>query len=117
MFALSFAVYGEYFRKPGSPYWFAAYRDAFGQRRQKSTKSKNRQLALEMALTWERVAEKGRNNTLTEAVARSVVSQLVEQATGKPVHFYTCCGWLDEWFAGKAATAAAGTLTRYKQAP
>src|SRR4051794_20675532 len=95
------------FQKPGSPYWFAAYRDSLGQRRQKSTKTKNRKQALEMALTFERAGEKGRNKTLTEAVARKVVSELVEQATGRPVHFYTCREWLDEWLAGKVGTASA----------
>ncbi len=103
------------FRKPNSPFWFAAYRDVDGQRRQKTTKTKNRGQAIDMARAWERLGESGRKGTLTEAVARSVVAQLVEQATGSPLHFYTCRAWLEEWLVGKVGTTSAGTLTRYRQ--
>jgi hypothetical protein len=64
-----------------------------------------------MARAWERLAASGRNRTITEAVARNVVSQIVEQATGSALQFYTCKAWL----AGKVGTTATGTLTRYKQ--
>lgn len=103
------------FKKTGSPFWFAAYRDSQGQRRQKTTKSKDRGKAIDMSRAWERLAESGRNRTLTEAVARAVVSQLVEQSTGTPLHFHTCRAWLNEWLAGKEGVASAGTLTRYRQ--
>ena len=67
-----------------------------------------------MARAWERLAESGRNGTLTEAVARVVVSQLVQQSTGSPMHFIIRA-WLDEWIAGKNGTRALAALTRYKQ--
>ncbi len=103
------------FRKPGSPFWFAAFRDADGQRRQKTTKTNNRRDALDLAIQWEKLAEKGRKGTLTEAVARSVISDLVRQATGEPLHFATCRSWLDEWLAGKVGTTAESTLKKYRQ--
>ena len=103
------------FRKPRSPFWFAAYRDARGQRKQKSTKTKDRRVALDAAIQWEKLAEKGRNGTLTEAVARSVVSELVRQATGEPLHFASCRSWLEEWVSGKAGSTADGTLKKYRQ--
>ena len=115
MFALLFALMASIFKKPRSPFWFAAYRDAEGRRRQKTTKAKDRGKAIDMARAWERLAASGRNRTLTEAVARAVVSQLVEQSTGTPLHFHTCRAWLEEWIAGKQGTASDGTLTRYKQ--
>ena len=92
------------FKKPRSPFWFAAYRDAQGQRRQKTTKSKDRGKAIDMARTFERLAASGRNRTLTEAIARSVVSQLVEQTTGEALHFHSCRAWLDEWVEPGAMT-------------
>lgn len=103
------------FKKPRSPFWFAAYRDAQGQRRQKTTKLKDRGKAIDVARTYERLAASGRNRTLTEAIARSVVSQLVEQATGEALHFHSCRAWLDEWVAGKRGTTAPATLTKYEQ--
>jgi len=65
------------FKKSGSPFWFAAYRDAHGVRRQKTTKTKDRGKAIDLARAWERLAESGRKGTLTEAIARAVLSQLV----------------------------------------
>jgi hypothetical protein len=103
------------FKKSGSPFWFAAYRDAHGIRRQKTTKTKDRGKAIDLARAWERLAESGRKGTLTEAIARAVLSQLVEQSTGSPIHFHSCRAWLNEWIAGKTGTTAKGTLTRYRQ--
>src|SRR4030095_9202059 len=103
------------FRKPRSPFWFAAYRDASGNRRQKTTKTTNRGEAIDMARAFERLAAQGRKRVLTESIARSVVSQLVEQATGTPIHFHTCRDYLTEWVAGKTGTTSKGTLTRYRQ--
>ena len=70
---------------------------------------------MDMVRAWERLAESGRNRTLTEATARRVVSQIVEQATGEPLHFATCRSWFEEWLAGKAGTTAKSTLAKYAQ--
>jgi hypothetical protein len=103
------------FRKPGSPFWFAAYRDAEGQRRQKTTKTKDRRLAADMARGFEKVAEAGRKGALTESVARAVCSELVLQATGEELHFRSCREWLNEWLRDKSGTTAVSTLKKYKQ--
>jgi integrase len=70
---------------------------------------------MKTAIEWERLAKAGREGRLTEVQARRVVADLVEQATGEPLHFHSCRGWLDEWLSGKAGTTAEGTLTKYKQ--
>lgn len=103
------------FKKPRSPFWFAAYRDALGQRRQKTTKTSNRGKATDFARALERVAESGRNRTLTESAARSAVSQLVEQSTGEPLQYHTARAWLDEWLAGKKGVTTARTRLKYEQ--
>jgi integrase len=103
------------FRKPHSPFWFAAYRDANGQRRQKTTKRIKRGEAIDFAQSLERLAESGRNRTLTEAAARQAVSLLVEQSTGKPLEFYTAGAWLAEWLAGKKGVTSDRTRLKYEQ--
>jgi hypothetical protein len=103
------------FRKAHSPFWHAAYRDAHGRRRHKTTKTKKRSDAIDMAQAWDRLADAGRKRTLTEAVARRVVSELVEQSTGQPINFHTCKGWFDEWVAGKTGATAEKTIEKYQQ--
>ena len=103
------------FKKTRSPFWFAAYRDAHGQRRQKTTKTTNRGKATDFARALERVAESGRNRTLTEAAARSAVSHLLEQSTGEALQFHTARAWLDEWLAGKKGVTTERTRLKYEQ--
>ena len=100
-------------RKPNSPYWFAAYRDALGLRRQRTTKTSEKPKAQRMALEWERAAESGRNGVLTETACRRVLADLHEQTNGKPLAFYTVEGWLNEWLSNRSGTAAPRTLERY----
>jgi integrase len=115
MFALLFAVMASVFRKHGSPFWFAAYRDALGNRAQKTTKQRERRVALRMAIELERLAAKGRAGTLTEAQARKVVSEIVEDATGEPLQFHTVRAWFEEWLAGKKGAVDPKSLTKYEQ--
>ena len=103
------------FRKSKSPFYFAAYRGANGERVQRTTKKRKRGDALEMAQAWERLAEKGRNRTITEAVARRTVAEILEKSTGESLHFHTCRAWLDEWVTGKNGTTAPSTWKKYDQ--
>lgn len=50
-----------------------------------------------------------------EAQARKVLSEIVEQATGSPMHFHTCRDWFTEWLAGKDGATAPSTFLKYKQ--
>jgi integrase len=101
------------FKKPGSPYLFAAFRDARGRRCQRSTKTNERSKALKLSLEWERVALAGRSGVLTEAACRKVLSELHEQTSGTPLTFYTVEGWINEWLANRTGTTAESTLIRY----
>ncbi len=103
------------FKKPKSPFYFAAFRGANGERIQRTTKQRNRSAALRTAQEWESLATKGRNKTLTEAQARRVVSEIVEASTGETLHFHSCRAWLDEWLLGKRGTTAPATHAKYEQ--
>lgn len=108
-------VMASIFRKSKSPFYFAAYRGAKGERVQKTTKEKKRSAALAKAQAWERLAEKGRNRTITEALARRTVAEILEISTGETLHFHTAEEWLDEWVNGKRGTTAPATLAKYEQ--
>jgi integrase len=116
MFALLFApLMASIFQKPKSPFYFAAYRDATGRRVQRTTKQTKRSDALDIANKWERLASKGRAGILTESIARKVVSEILESATGEPLQYFTARAWFDEWLAGKRGTTAPATLAKYEQ--
>ena len=104
-------------KKPGSrsPYWFAAFRGADGKRFQKSTKTTDRKLALEMAVSWEKTANAGRKGTLTEAQTRKVLSDILETSTGEPLHFATVKEFFADWLKDKTGANAKKTALKYKQ--
>ena len=102
-------------KRTRSPYWIASYQDALGRWLKKSTKTEDRKLALKIALEWENAAHAGRGNRLVESQVRRVLSEIMEQATGSPIHFHTCRDWFTEWLAGKDGTTAPRTLVKYKQ--
>lgn len=103
------------FKKPGSPYWYAGFRDHLDMRVQRSTKQRAHAAAMAIANQWERAAAKGRNGTLTEAQARRVVAEIVEDTTGEPLHFHSCAEWFSEWLAGKRGVVAERSLEKYEQ--
>ena len=104
-------------KKPGSrsPFWFAAFRGGDGKRKQKSTKTTDRRLALEMAVQWEKVALAGRAGTITEAQTRKVLNEILEAATGEPMHFATVKDFFADWMKDKEG--AKKTRTSQKYAP
>ena len=102
-------------KRSESPYWVASYQDALGRWLKKSTKTDDRKLALKIALEWEKAAHAGRGNRLVESQVRRVFSEILEQATGKPLVCHSCREWLKEWVAGKNGATSDRTLLKYKQ--
>ena len=98
-----------------SPFWYAAFTDALGVRRFKSTRTKDKELAKQIVAGWVKVARGGRNGTLTETQVRSVLSELLEQATGEPLHFATVKDYFADWLKDKAGGKAHKTAVRYAQ--
>lgn len=103
------------FRKPGSPYFFAAFRDPLGRRVQRSTKQSNRSAALRVLVEWDKLAAHGRAGTLTEVQARKVAGEILRASTGEDLHFHSFRAWTDEWLAGKRATVGAKSIEKYGQ--
>ena len=96
--------------KGRSKFWYVSYFDASGAQRRKSTKTTDRTLAMKLAVEWERLAKSGRAGNVVAAQVRKVVAELVEQATGEPLHFQTVADyfthWKKQWDAGKAKNTA-----------
>ena len=97
----------------GSPYWFAAYRGADGRRLKKSTKTTDRRLAMEMAVQWEKAAMAGRSGTITEVQTRKVLNEILEAATGEPLHFATVKDFFADWLKDKEGAKKTRTTQKY----
>jgi len=98
-----------------SPFWFAAYRGPDGRRMKKSTGTTDRKLALSMAIEWEKASMSGKHGTLVEAKARTVLSEILEQATGRPLHFESVADYFEDWLKDKKSNASDKTALKYTQ--
>lgn len=103
------------FRRPNSPFWFAAYTSADGARQKKSTKKKNRAGALTVLATLIEAERQAASGTLTESRARQLISEIVERTSGEKIQFHTCREWLNEWSASKKGATGDRTWLKYDQ--
>lgn len=98
-----------------SPFWYCAFYRPDGSRAFRSTKERNRTKALRICLGWDDAARQGKEKRLTEAQVRRVLSDIMENATGEKVQFYSTRSWLEEWLKNREGSASATTMQRYKQ--
>jgi integrase len=99
-----------------SPYWIGSFVDASGRRLKRSTKTTDKELAKKIAAEWESLGKAGRAGRLIESQCRKVVSEIYEQATGKPIHYVTARSWLNQWIEDKKSDKIAETtLAKYEQ--
>jgi len=101
-------------KRPGSPYWRAAWRATDGTLIARSTKQTDRTKALTFALECERAEKLAGAGSLTEAQARGILSDIMERAaSGETLRCPTTRDYLTKWLADKEATKSNGTATRY----
>jgi len=101
-------------RHPKSPFWIACFTDANGIRTNRSTKVRDRKLALKMAVEWEAVAKRALAGEMTEARARTVINSIMEHAGQEPVTFYKTEDWLKEWLSDKKQASETTTFQKYE---
>jgi integrase len=96
-----------------SPYWYAAYTDAGGIRRFKSTKETKRKRAEAVASGFQRAADLARKGTLTQVQALKVVSEIYEAVNQEPLNSADTSSFFRDWVESKKLTTAKGTARRY----
>jgi len=97
-----------------SPYWFAKFRGADGTPVVKSTKQRDRKLAFEIALNYEKVARKAEAGLLTESHARKVIAELYEVGSGEPLQLTTAEEFFGAWLKTVNDRNAGGTKLSYE---
>lgn len=98
-----------------SPYWFAVYRDATGRRLKKSTKLTSKSKALEMARALQKAAKEARQQRLTEARARDLLSEILHGIGVEGLRTFTLAEWLDHFVKQKRKSRADKTALRHEQ--
>jgi integrase len=102
-------------KKPasGTPFWYAAFRGADGKRKQKSTGTKDRALALKIAGEFEAAAKKGRSGTLVESQVRKVFNEILESINSEPIHFASTRDFFEDWLRDKNESKRGRTGEKY----
>jgi integrase len=109
------SIMASLWKREKSPFWFCCFTSADGQRLKKSTKQRDRKKAWQVCLAIERAEGYAKAGSLTEQTAKKIIGEIVERATGEPLHHYAAGDWFTEWLAGKTQTKSAATAERYKQ--
>jgi len=99
-----------------SPFWYCAYRLPNGKRVFRSTKLTERKAAEEFCRRLEYASHESKAGRLTEARARDLISEIVEQTSGEPLRNYSAEEWLADWLQGKKATKTESTFLMYANA-
>jgi integrase len=109
-------------RQPGRPYWFCAFsifdpQTHKSKRVFRSTKTRDKEQALEICRAWHKAAVKARNGKLSVDAAREVIAQGVSDvftaANVESLPSASIKSWCETWLQAKAIEAEASTHARY----
>jgi integrase len=95
-----------------TPYWIAAYTDEFGKRRKRSTKKTNREKAEKVLSGWLKAIKFKKENRLTEARAREIISEIC----GRQIYVPTVKEYLTDWLKAEKDTVAPASYLKKDQA-
>ncbi len=102
-------------RRPGSPYFHAAFRGPDGRLVLRSTKQTERNSALAVAFEFERAVKLAKRGELVEAQARSVLSDIMARADiGERIQTISIEDFFRQWISTKEARRASSTAVRYE---
>ncbi len=97
-------------KKRASAYWFGCFVMPDGRRVQRSTKSKDKMEALQIALTWEKAARK----RVTVEQSKKVVASIVKLVHGDVVSEETVRTYFLRWVQRKTIEVGKNTADRYQ---
>lgn len=100
-------------KHPNSKYWTACYTNSNGVQVKRSTKSIDRNAALQIALEFERVEKQARAGTITTVQVQKVFNEVVEKSTGETIIAPSVEKYLRGWLRDKLVKNAHGTVERY----
>jgi integrase len=102
-------------KRQRSPFWVCCYRDANGRWLKKTTKQTDRNKAVKFCVRIQEAADDARAGALTESKAREILSEILEQTTGKPIQQWTVRKWFAHWLEIKERVSSPHTMAKYRQ--
>jgi integrase len=103
------------YQRPDSKLWWGSFTAPDGKRRRRSTGSENHEEAKQILAAWTREGERARKGVLIESRTRRVLSELIEDITGAPLHFARVRDYFVDWLRSKEHSTAKATFAKYKQ--
>jgi integrase len=95
-----------------TPYWIAAYTDEFGRRRKRSTKKTSEKEAQRVLNGWLKAIDLKRDNRLTEARAREIISEIC----GQKIYVPSVEEYLTNWLKAEKPTVSEASYLKKDQA-
>jgi integrase len=111
-------------RQAGKPNWFCSFSiwnpDANRWHRVfRSTKSKNKRQALEIARAWQKAARKAHSGLLNAESARAIIAEGVSDVllatSAESLPSASIKAWCDSWLQAKSVEISESSLVRYRQ--
>ena len=102
-------------KRPGSPFFHAAFYLPNGTRTLRSTKQRKKAKAMEIALKWAEASRIGRENRLTESQARRVIGDIAMIANREGLKQYTVESFVKAWLENKLEGIAERSKAAYQK--
>jgi len=101
-------------KRKKSRFWTACYTNHDGRQLKKSTKTTDKNQALEIAIRYERTERQAAAGTLISNQIKKVSNELSKQVTGDSIDAPATDVYLNGWLDGVRARAKPATLERYQ---
>lgn len=101
-------------KRAKSRFWTGCYTSRDGRQLKRSTKTTDKNQALEMAISWERLERRILDGTVTSVQIKKVVNDMTEKVTGESLIAQSTETYLNEWLKDISTRTAAATIERYK---
>ena len=100
-------------RRKKSRFWTACYTSRDGRQLKKSTKTTDKNQAVQIAIEFERVERRANQGTLTTNQIKKVLNDVSEKITGDTLIAPATNVYLNEWLDGVRERSAPATISRY----
>jgi integrase len=102
-------------KRDKSRFWTACFTNRDGRQLKRSTKTTDRNQAMQIAIELERVENQARDGNLTASQLRKVLNDVSERVTGDTLIAPSVRDYTQEWLNGIATRNSPATLLRYKR--
>jgi integrase len=103
-------------KRTKSKYWTACFTDRDGRQLKRSTKTTDRNAALQIAVELERVEGRAKQGALTTTQLRKVLNDVSEKVNGDSLNVPSVEDYFRDWLNGIEARNSPATLERYRNA-